>query len=66
MRHIDFYWNIFKDLFPITRSLTGNGNRQTLDILRKNDFELEIKSVECGKKVFDWEVPPEWNFNLHI
>ena len=63
MRHIDFYWNIFKDLFPITRSLTGNGNRQTLDILRKNDFELEIKSVECGKKVFDWEVPPEWNFN---
>ena len=63
MRHIDFYWNIFKDLFPITRSLTGIGNRQTLDILRKNDFELEIKSVECGKKVFDWEVPPEWNFN---
>ena len=63
MRDIEFYWKIFNDLFPLTRSLTGDGNRQRLGILRKNDFELKIKSVECGKKVFDWEVPPEWNFN---
>jgi aminopeptidase-like protein len=53
---------IFADLFPINRSLTGKGNRQTLDYL-KNQYlsHAEIKKVKSGTKVFDWVVPPEWN-----
>ena len=47
-------------LYPICRSITGNGVRQTLNIL-KEQIPLEIHEVPSGKKIFDWEVPKEWN-----
>jgi len=48
------------DLFPITRSLTGPGVRETFRYLKKIIPELSIFSVPSGKKVFDWTIPKEW------
>ena len=49
-----------KELFPINRSITGNGNRETLKILQKL-IPLEILEISSGDTIFDWEVPKEWN-----
>lgn len=52
------------DLFYICRSLTGSGNVQTIKYLIKNIINGgEIKSINSGKKVFDWKVPPQWEIN---
>ena len=50
------------ELFPICRSITGNGLRKTLKIL-KNHIPLEIFEVPTKTKVFGWEIPREWNIN---
>ena len=56
------YYNLGKKiLFPINRSITGNGIRKTLKILKKEFKDLKIKKVSSGTKVFDWKIPPEWN-----
>ena len=51
---------LIKELFPICRSLTGEGNRKTLQILKKEIPNLELNSVKSGTKVFDWKIPKEW------
>src|SRR5512143_1490456 len=48
------------ELYPICRSITGNGVRETLAILRRH-IPLEIVEVPTGTKAFDWTVPKEWN-----
>ncbi len=53
--------DLCKKLFPINRSLTGKGNRETLSILRNMCSDLEIKSFKSNTKVFDWRVPMEWD-----
>lgn len=50
----------FDRLWPITRSLTGNGNRASLNIISEI-IPLEIKEIPSGSNCFDWTVPPEWN-----
>ncbi len=50
----------FDRLFPIHRSLTGDGNRKTLQILSKL-VDIEVKEIPSGTTCFDWTVPPEWN-----
>ncbi|OUX36093.1 MAG: hypothetical protein CBE33_06695 [Candidatus Pelagibacter sp. TMED273] len=56
------YYNIAKTkLFPLTRSLTGEGVRTTLKIIRKEFSNLKIKRFKSGTKVFDWNIPKEWN-----
>ena len=56
------YYNIAKTkLFPITRSLTGNGVKKTLNIIQKEFPKLKIKKFKSGTKVFDWNIPEEWN-----
>ena len=47
-------------LYPICRSITGNGTRDTLSILRQQ-IPLIVQEVPTGTKVFDWTVPKEWN-----
>ena len=51
---------LVKRLFPICRSITGEGVRETLRILRES-VPLVIHEVATGTPVFDWEVPKEWN-----
>lgn len=48
-------------LFPICRSITGNGVRETLRIIKEICNDLEVHEIPSGTKVFDWEVPEEWN-----
>jgi len=54
-------YQLIKDLWPINRSLTGNGNRETLSKLKKINPKLIKYEVPSGKKVFDWKIPLEWN-----
>ena len=56
------YYNIAKrKLFHINRSLTGSGVRKTLNILKKEFPKLKIKKMRSRTKVFDWNIPAEWN-----
>lgn len=52
--------NVFDKLFPIPRSITGDGFKKSLKILGKI-VDLNIIKVKSGSKVLDWTVPKEWN-----
>lgn len=50
-----------KELFPLNRSLTGEGLRQTLQFIKNLCPDLSIQEVKSGTKANDWEIPEEWN-----
>ena len=52
--------DLIRLLYPICRSITGNGVRQSFDIIKKF-IPLTLYEVPSGKKVLDWNVPKEWN-----
>ena len=51
------------DLFPICRSISGDGLRKTLKYINNKILEMNIYSIKSGTKVFDWKVPLEWNIS---
>jgi len=53
-------YQLIAELYPICRSITGDGFRQTMEILRRH-VPLKIHEVPSGTRVFDWTVPKEWN-----
>lgn len=57
----DLIYEWVKKLFPLNRSLTGEGVRQTLRFIKHITPEFTIKQIPTGTKCFDWEVPREYN-----
>ena len=53
-------YNLLCRLFPLNRSITGEGTYQTLKILNEY-IPFDIAEIESGSIVFDWEIPEEWN-----
>jgi len=51
---------LLEKLFPICRSITGDGVRTSLSIL-KNISSFHINEIKSGTHCFDWEIPDEWN-----
>tara|TARA_B100000959_G_C14973739_1_gene620766 strand:- start:295 stop:1575 length:1281 start_codon:yes stop_codon:yes gene_type:complete len=56
-------YDFCKKIFPINRSITGEGVRKTLNIIQNELPDLNIKSIQTGSKCFDWKIPKEWNIN---
>lgn len=53
-------YGLIRELYPICRSITGDGVRETLRLLREH-IPLNVHKVATGTQVFDWTVPKEWN-----
>ncbi|HVW26660.1 MAG TPA: DUF4910 domain-containing protein [Polyangiaceae bacterium] len=55
-------YSLVEELYPICRSITGNGVRETLRILStRAPAPIEVHEVPTGTAVLDWTVPKEWN-----
>ena len=54
-------FSLAERLFPICRSITGDGVRETLRIIGEQVPELTVHEVPTGTECFDWTVPQEWN-----
>ena len=53
-------YHLISILHPICRSITGDGFRKTLSVI-KEYIPIEVHEVPTGTQVFDWTVPKEWN-----
>jgi aminopeptidase-like protein len=56
----DFAFALASEIYPICRSITGDGVRETLKRLARH-VDLEVHEVPTGTQVFDWTIPREWN-----
>ena len=56
----DKAYALIENLYPICRSITGNGVRQSLHLLQET-LPLALREIPTGTQVFDWTVPDEWN-----
>lgn len=54
-------YQLAQELWPINRSITGDGVRETLKKISNHLPQLKIKSIPSGTQVFDWTVPKEWS-----
>jgi aminopeptidase-like protein len=53
-------YQLASTIYPICRSITGDGVRETLDHLARR-LDLEVHEVPSGTQVFDWTIPREWS-----
>jgi len=53
-------YRMIVELYPICRSITGNGYRQTMRRIQEI-IPISIQEVPSGTEVFDWTIPKEWN-----
>jgi aminopeptidase-like protein len=53
--------DLARRLWPLNRSITGEGTRQTLRILREICPAMTLHEAPSGTAAFDWTVPDEWN-----
>jgi aminopeptidase-like protein len=66
LRDVDFLqegkaaYSLIEALYPICRSITGNGVRESLHLLQRTVL-LQLHEVPTGTQVFDWTIPNEWN-----
>lgn len=60
LKHGDQMHQLMTKLFPICRSITGEGVRDSLKIIQ-DEVPINIGSIPSGTKVSDWEIPNEWN-----
>ena len=56
-------YKLCEDLWPITRSITGKGVRETLNIIKRHLPNLDVHEVPTDTTCFDWVIPKEWNIN---
>ncbi|MCC8277435.1 DUF4910 domain-containing protein [Campylobacter sp. VicNov18] len=58
-------YELVKKLFPISRSITGKGFKDSLEILSETlgNNIIQMHSIKSGTKIFDWVVPDEWHIN---
>ncbi len=52
--------DFMSELYPICRSITGEGNRETLALIKRH-IPVQIVEVPSGTRAYDWVVPKEWN-----
>ena len=52
--------DLIRELYPLDRSLTGDGNRATFEIVQR-EAPFDVVEVPSGSRVLDWTVPREWN-----
>jgi aminopeptidase-like protein len=56
----DEIYALIEKLYPINRSITGNGLRESLRLVQK-ELPIELHEIPTGTKVLDWNIPKEWN-----
>ncbi len=58
-------YELCERLFPICRSITGNGVRRSFELIREElgDIKMDMYEVPSGTAVLDWTIPKEWNIN---
>lgn len=61
MNNGQIMYDLAARMFPICRSITGNGFRESLSIIREIIPEIKVHEVPSGTQVFDWTIPNEWN-----
>ena len=60
----NYFYEIAKNkLFKLNRSLTGKDTYKTIQIIKREIPKLKIKTFKSGTRVYDWNVPIEWNVN---
>ena len=58
-------YGLCERMFPICRSITGNGVRETFRLIQEElgSIKIDMFEIPSGTKVLDWTVPKEWNIN---